>query len=206
MKKVGLKTPLTRGDVEGLRCGDEVYFTGHVFTCRSRFHIRAIDEGETPPIDFARYNVMFHVGPIVERLNEEWRVVCATPTMSPRFSKWTEEAIRKFGLKAIIGKGGFPGLSEVFKRHGCVYLIGVGNWAGALYADRIKRVKEVHWLDLGLPEALWVLEVENIGPFILEIDSRGNSLYDDLSEEIDENIRRVEKARGFEGFQYTSFD
>lgn len=102
---ISLRTPLSRKDVEQLRVGDIVTFTGYLFTCRSQFHIHFMDRGNIPPFDSKRYNVMVHSGPIVEKVGEGWRVRAMSMTTSIRFNKWEPEAIRRLGLRAIIGKG-----------------------------------------------------------------------------------------------------
>ena len=39
--------------------------------------------------------------------------------------------------------------------------------------------REVFWLEeLGIAQALWVFEVENFGPFLVESDAQGNSLFE----------------------------
>jgi tartrate dehydratase beta subunit/fumarate hydratase class I family protein len=34
-------------------------------------------------------------------------------------------------------------------------------------------VLDVYWLDLGIPETVWVFEVEDFGPLVVAIDSNG---------------------------------
>jgi L(+)-tartrate dehydratase beta subunit len=42
----------------------------------------------------------------------------------------------------------------------------------------VEEIERVEWLDLGMPEALWVMRVKNFGPLIISIDSHGNNLFD----------------------------
>ena len=43
----------------------------------------------------------------------------------------------------------------------------------------IKKVAAVHWREeLGLAQAIWVLDVENFGPFLVDSDLKGNSLFE----------------------------
>src|SRR5262249_4903236 len=50
----------------------------------------------------------------------------------------------------------------------------------------IRRVREVYWLqELGIAQAMWVLEVERLGPFLVEGDRAGRSLFALANREID---------------------
>ena len=96
-----------------------------------------------------------------------------------RYWKYVPDYIERFGIRAIIGKAGMDKwvYEEVFARTGTVFLTTVGYGIAALYGRAVKRVIDVHWKEeLGLPEAMWVLEVENFGPFIVDGDCTGASL------------------------------
>ena len=41
---------------------------------------------------------------------------------------------------------------------------------------------------MGIAQAIWVMEVCKFGPFLVESDIRGNSLFEKSKEEIDKNI------------------
>ncbi|MDD3042300.1 MAG: fumarate hydratase C-terminal domain-containing protein, partial [Methanosarcinaceae archaeon] len=116
---------------------------------------------------------------------EVWKVVSAGPTTSGRMSKMTPPLLKAHSVRAVIGKGGMKNVTEALKES-CVYLAYTGGCA-ALAAELIKEVKAVHWLDLGMPEAVWVLEVEKFGPLIVGIDSKGR----DIFEEVREKARKV---------------
>jgi tartrate/fumarate subfamily iron-sulfur-dependent hydro-lyase beta chain len=119
-------------------------------------------------------------------------VVAAGPTTSARMELFQAEFLNKFKPRVIIGKGGMgertlKALSEV----GAVYTHFTGG-AGALAAQAIRRVKEVHWLEeLGIPEAIWVFEVEKFGPLVVAMDAHGRSLYADLAVEVEKNMQRI---------------
>ena len=56
----------------------------------------------------------------------------------------------------------------------------------------VKGVKAVHWLEeLGIAQAVWVLEIENMGPFIVESDLEGNSLFERSNQAINENLAEL---------------
>ena len=104
-----------------------------------------------------------------------------TATASFRFAKWMERWFEISGAKVIIGKGGMSeaDYKALFVPAGAIYLTTVGYGTGALLGRGIKRVRDVHWLDeLGIAQALWVLEVENFGPLLVESDLDGNSLFE----------------------------
>lgn len=167
-----LQTPLSIKDVEKLKLGDVVYLSGEIVTARDKAHGRIIESGRAP----ASLNLVYHCGPHVKK-NKSWRILSAGPTTSARMNRYTKLLLEKFGTRAIIGKGGMGSESlEAFSKHRCVYLAFTGG-CGVLAAQRIKEVKEVHWLDLGVPEALWVLRVENFGPLVVAMDCRGGTMY-----------------------------
>ena len=73
-----------------------------------------------------------------------------------------------------------------------VTLTTVGYGTGALLGRGIKRVAGVYWLqELGLAQATWVLDVENFGPFLVESDSGGNSLFERENAKIMPTLEKV---------------
>ncbi len=190
-----LRTPLSDEDVEKLRVGDIVYVTGIMVTARDEAHkeiLEAIERGEKLPIDL-RGLVLYHCGPVVrKRPDGTWEVVAAGPTTSMRMESVEAEFIEKTGVKMIVGKGGMgKRTAEAMKKYKAVYAVFTGG-AGALAADRIKRVVDVYWLDkLGIPEAVWVFEVENFGPLIVTIDTTGRNYYEEKLEEVRRNAEKV---------------
>ncbi|WP_456468232.1 FumA C-terminus/TtdB family hydratase beta subunit [Archaeoglobus sp.] len=172
-----IKTPLSVDEVLKLKVGDSVYVTGEIFTARDEAHARALEwleEGKELPFSFDKA-VVYHCGPLVKK-NNEWVVISAGPTTSARMNPFTPKILERVSCMAIIGKGGMS--EDVVKaaRGKAVYLAFTGG-AGALAAQSIKRVKGIVWEDLGMPEAVWLLEVEKFGPCIVAIDAHGNSLY-----------------------------
>jgi len=189
-----LRTPLSEEDVRKLNVGDVVYLSGIVVTMRDAGHRRAVEllaRGEKLPVDL-RGLALYHAGPVVRRVGEGWEVVVIGPTTSTRMEVYEYEVIEKTGVRMVIGKGGMgPRTAEACKRFGAVYTVYPGG-AAALQASQVKRVLGVHWLDLGVPDAMWVLEVEDLGPLTVVIDSKGRNLYDEIYREarrrIDEEI------------------
>ena len=136
--------------------------------------------------------VNFHCSPAAAtRPGGEYAVSAVTATASFRFSKWLEDWFRISGAKLIIGKGGMnPGdYQRYFVPNGALYLTTVGYGTGALLGRGVKKVHAVHWLEeLGIAQALWVFEVQHFGPFIVESDLQGNSLFERENERIIERL------------------
>jgi fumarate hydratase subunit beta len=113
-----------------------------------------------------------------------WSVVAAGPTTSARMNSLEPEMIVRFGIRAIIGKGGMSkAVAEAMKEVGCVYLAATGGAAVSL-AEGLSRCRGCEWLDLGMAEAMWRFDTERLGPLTVAIDSEGNSLYDKVAESL----------------------
>jgi fumarate hydratase class I len=169
---VRLKTPLTEADVRNLKAGDVVLLDGVVFTGRDAVHKYLHDGGE---LDVIRNGVIYHCGPVVLKAGGQYRVVAAGPTTSIREEPYQADIIKRFGVKAVIGKGGMgPKTQKACQEHGCVYLHGIGG-AAQIYAQCVQRVLSVRLEEFGSPEAVWELEVKNF-PAVVAIDAHGNNL------------------------------
>lgn len=195
------KTPISEEDVRKLRVGDIIYVSGIMVTARDEAHKRALEyyeKGEKPPVDFEGI-ALYHCGPIVKKVNDEWVAVAAGPTTSTRMDLFEAEFIEKFNVRIIIGKGGMgEKTTKACEKYGAVYCAFVGG-AAVLAANAIKRIKGVEWLDLGMPEALWILEVENFGPLIVTIDSHGNNLHQEIMSRVEANKDTIYKKLGLKG-------
>jgi len=198
MAEYHFTTPITKEDVQKLRIGDVIYITGTVFTARDEAHERALEmaeKGESMPINFEGLAV-YHCGPVVRKVDDQWEIVAAGPTTSTRMDIFEEEFIKTFGVNVIIGKGGMGAKTvKAMQEYKAVYTAFVGG-AAVVAAKGIKRVKEVHWLDLGTPECLWVLEVENFGPLIVGIDTYGDSLFQNVADKAKQNLSKIGEFLG----------
>ena len=196
MKKMAtykLRTPISEEDVRKLKVNDVVYVTGTVVTARDQAHRRALEmvkEGKKIPVDLKGLAV-FHCGPIVKKEGEKWVAVAAGPTTSTRMDIFEDEFIKAFGVRVVIGKGGMgKRTTEAMKQYGAVYGAFTGG-AAVLAAKTIKNVRTVEWYDLGVPEAMWVFEVEDFGPLAISIDSHGNNLFEDIKRQVEENKQKI---------------
>ena len=194
VKEYHFQLPVDEERMRELRIGDLVYLSGVIITMRDISHRKAVDmleNGESLPVDFTN-GALWHCAPIVrQKEDSKWEAVAAGSTTSSKFSKLGAELIRKLNIRCTIGKGTmFPPAVDAMEEVGAVFLNATGG-AAAMYACQIKEVVDVFWPELGLPEALWVLRVEKIGPFIVGIDSHRNSLFDEVGAVCRENLKRV---------------
>jgi fumarate hydratase subunit beta len=193
-----LQTPISEEDVRKLKVNDTIYISGTMFTARDEAHHRALDfheEGKELPIDLEGLAV-FHCGPIVKKENDEWVIVAAGPTTSTRMDLFEDEFIKNFKVRVVIGKGGMgKRTTDAMKKHGAVYGALTGG-AAVLAAKAIKNVRSVEWFDLGMPEAMWVLEVEDFGPLTVAIDAHGNNLFEDVRKSVEETKQKVYEKLG----------
>ncbi len=176
MKKI-LTTPISDEALEGLSAGDIVYLDGYLVTCRDMPHRRLVDQGRPLPVDL-RGLAIFHAGPIVARDGDDWRMVSIGPTTSMRMEVHEQEFIRQTGVKLIIGKGGMgPNTEAGCRDYKALHAVFPGGCA-VLAASRVEEIERVEWLELGMPEAMWVCRVRGFGPLIISIDTRGNNLFE----------------------------
>lgn len=195
-KKVRLKTKPDEVDLRQLKLGDVVYLDGTVYTAREGVYRRAVEESAPLPLELpAESGTNFHCSPAASITDDgEFNMGAVTATASFRFSKWIGRWLELSGAKLILGKGGMSSKDyrEHFVPHGAIYLTTVGYGTGALLGRGVKRVKNVFWREeLGLAQAMWLIEVENFGPFIVESDLDGNSLFDRENAKISAGLSKV---------------
>ncbi len=176
---VVLKAPISEEQIRKLKVGDVVIIEGEMHTGRDALHKYLMEHDA--PVDL-NGGVIYHCGPVMLKDEEGWHVKAAGPTTSSREEPYQAEIIKKFGLRAIIGKGGMgPKTLAGLKDQGAVYLNAIGG-AAQFYAKSVKKVTGVDYLEqFGIPEAMWHLEVEGF-PAIVTMDSHGNSLHAEVDE------------------------
>jgi len=193
------RTPISEEEVRKLRVNDVLYVTGTIVTARDAAHKKALEQfkqGKPLPISLEGLAV-FHCGPIVKKEGDQWVVVAAGPTTSTRMDQFEDEFIKAFKVRVVIGKGGMgKKTTDAMKNYGAVYGAFTGG-AGVLAAKAIKNVKTVEWLqDLGMPEALWVFEVEEFGPLTVAIDSHGKNLFEEVKKKAEESRIKIYEKLG----------
>ena len=195
-KKVRLKVPVTAEDLAGLKIGTVVYLDGVIYTAREGVYKRVIENGEALPEGVTELsNVNFHCSPAASvGADGSYKVGGVTATASFRFSQWMADWFKLSNAKIIIGKGGMStqDYRDLFVPVGAIYLTTVGYGTGALLGRGIKSVRQVYWLEqLGNAQAMWVFEVENFGPFLVESDLDGNSLFEQHGKKINANLEKL---------------
>jgi fumarate hydratase class I len=177
-REVALHAPLTEQAVRALKVGDVVMISGRMFTGRDAVHSHLMKNA--PPVDL-NGSVLYHCGPVVVKDGDTWRVTAAGPTTSIREEPYQGEIIKRYGVRAVMGKGGMGANTlAALKEHGAVYLNAVGG-AAQFYARAIERVDGVSLLEFGTPEAMWHLTVKDF-PAIVTMDAHGNSLHKDIEQ------------------------
>jgi tartrate/fumarate subfamily iron-sulfur-dependent hydro-lyase beta chain len=181
MQTYDLTLPIDDESIDKLRVGDIVYINGTVRTARDMAHIeirKLLEQGKPLPENL-KGGAIFHAGPVALREGDGWRLNVIGPTTSIRMEPYAE-MVGELGVKMIIGKGGMAdGTLAAMQKYKQVYLQAAPGCAVQI-ASGVKAINNVHWLENGMPEAMWVLETEKFGPFIVTMDSHGNSRYDDI--------------------------
>ncbi|MGZ9583223.1 fumarate hydratase [Paenibacillus marinisediminis] len=175
-RQVVLTTPITEEQVRALRVGDVVIINGEMHTGRDALHKYLIDNDS--PIDLEG-SVIYHCGPVMLKDEAGWHVKAAGPTTSIREEPYQGDIMKKFGIRAVIGKGGMGAKTlKALQEHGGVYLNAIGG-AAQYYAECMKNVNGVDFMEFGIPEAMWHLQVEGFAA-IVTMDAHGNSLHADV--------------------------
>lgn len=197
-----LQTPFSREEIAALRVGDLVYLSGQAFTCRSRLHRWVFDEGHASPQAALERDLLIHVGPIVLREENRFELVSFMPTSSIRFEKWGARSVREWGLHMIVGKTTMgPETMAAMRELGCVHVspqsVSPNLWVPSIHITGVELFNE-----LGTIEATWHMDLRELGPFVVDIDTQGANLFSRMDTE--HNLRAAYERLGIpEGFEYT---
>ncbi len=190
-REVALTTPLDEAAVRSLKVGDVVLLSGRVYTGRDAVHHHLVSHA--PPVDLGG-SVIYHCGPVVVQEGDTWRVTAAGPTTSIREEPYQGDIIRKYGVRAVMGKGGMGAKTlAALEEAGAVYLNAIGG-AAQFYARCIDRVEDVSLLEFGTPEAMWHLQLKDF-PAIVTMDAHGHSLHRSVEVESGDQLENLAGAR-----------
>lgn len=186
-REVVLEAPITEEQIRSLKVGDVVTINGMMHTGRDALHKYLIDHD--CPIDL-NGGIIYHCGPVMLKDEEgNYHVKAAGPTTSIREEPYQGDIMKKFGIRAVMGKGGMgPKTLKALQEHGGVYLNAIGG-AAQYYADCIEQVEGVDYLEFGIPEAMWHLRVKGFAA-IVTMDSHGNSLHADVDKDSAEKLAK----------------
>jgi fumarate hydratase class I len=175
-KERAIRTPMSEEDARSLKVGDVVLLSGEIFTGRDSVHTYLIKNDSPVDLNGA---ALYHCGPVVLEKDGEYKMTAAGPTTSIREEPYQAEVIRRYGIRAVIGKGGMGKRTlDAMKECGAVYLNAIGG-AAQYYSRCIEKVLGVHLKEFGIPESLWHIRVNEF-PAIVTMDSHGNSLHADV--------------------------
>ena len=164
-----------------------VLITGEMFTGRDNVHAYLMKN--PPPVDL-NGGALYHCGPVMMKDGEGWRVAAAGPTTSSREEPYQADVIKRYGVRAVIGKGGMGAKTlAALKECGAVYLNAIGG-AAQYYARTVEEVLGVHLLEFGIPEAMWQFRVRGFAA-IVTMDAHGASLHAEVEKTTGEALARV---------------
>ncbi|MGA2959969.1 MAG: FumA C-terminus/TtdB family hydratase beta subunit [Thermodesulfobacteriota bacterium] len=189
-----LSTPLTEEAVRKMRVRDMVILNGTIFGIRDLTLIHIFDKKNDPPVSL-QGGVLLHTAPSLKKEGNRWEPICVGTTTSGRMDRFTPGLMEKYGVRAIIGKGGqYQGSLEAMKKFGGVYLAIVGG-AAAVETKQIVEVEKVYFEELH-PEALYQFKVKDFGPLTVAMDSYGNHLYFEVKAQAEKKLPGIYKRLG----------
>jgi fumarate hydratase class I len=202
---IRLSLPTTDAEIARLKVGDQVLLNGTMITGRDAAHHYMIEnfiKREPPKSERQMYetlkkilagNVIYHCGPVVAEENGKYKFVAAGPTTSIREEPYEHLVIEKFNVKGVIGKGGMGAKTlEACKKFKAAYFHAIGG-AATFIAQSVKEVIDVYKLDLGVPEAMWLIRVEDF-PVVVTMDSYGGSLHAEVETKSKQKLEELLKA------------
>lgn len=194
--QIELHTPITDEEVLQLQVGDTVILTGIIVTGRDAAHRwlykNFCDPSGDPSTEdqkcfeelksYLHQGVIYHCGPVVSGVDvRQYHFLAAGPTTSIRHESYQADIMRLFNLKGVIGKGGMGKTTlDYCQKSPAVYFHAIGG-AAVLIARSVKEVVGVYKLEWGVPEAMWVIRVEQL-PVIVTMDAHGTSLHEQIAE------------------------
>ena len=189
-REVILTPPLTEEQVRALKVGDVVLINGEMFTGRDNVHAYLMKN--PPPVDL-HGAVLYHCGPVMLKEGDRWMIKAAGPTTSIREEPYQADVIKRYGVRAVIGKGGMGAKTlAALQEAGAVYLNGIGG-AAQYYARAVEEVLGVHLMEFGVPEAMWHLRVRGFAA-IVTMDAHGNSLHADVEKSTAKALAELQRA------------
>ncbi len=176
-REVRLEPPLSEEKVRALKVGDVVLINGPLITGRDAVHHYLLHNDSPTDLGGA---ILYHCGPVMMKAGDTWRTTAAGPTTSIREEPYEADIIKRFGIRAVMGKGGMGKKTlAALQDFGAVYLHAIGG-AAQFYARCLPKVLGVDLLELGTPEAMWRFEARDFVA-IVTMDAHGNSLHEDVA-------------------------
>jgi fumarate hydratase class I len=190
MKRIS--TPISEAVIRDLQVGDEVLLSGQMVLSRDMGHKYMVEKKPDWLKPILAESVIYHCGPVVAHHEDgHWSFVSAGPTTSSREEPYQADVLETYNVRGVIGKGGMgKKTSDALGKVGACYFHATGG-AGALLAERVKRVVDVKMLEeFGSPEAFWIIEVEDF-PLVVTMDSHGGSLHEEVAAASQERAKEL---------------
>jgi fumarate hydratase class I len=198
-----LTVPISDEDIRSLKIGDTVFLNGIIMTGRDaahKFMIEHFIKSDVKPEEVELHEelkeildggVVYHCGPVVKTHEDgSYSFVAAGPTTSIREEVYQRDVINHFNLKGVIGKGGMgTNTLQACREQPAVYFHAIGG-AASLIAQAVKEVIEVKKLEFGVPEAMWVIRVEDF-PVVVTMDSHGDSIHEQVEAQSKEKFAKL---------------
>ena len=198
-----LTTPISDEEIRNLKAGDTVHLNGVIVTGRDAAHKFMIEHFIKQPVQpdevelhenlkqIMAGGVIYHCGPVVKTHEDgSYSFVAAGPTTSIREEVYQADVIKHFNLKGVIGKGGMGAKTlQACQEQPAVYLHAIGG-AASFIAQSVKEVLGVYLLEFGVPEAMWVIRVEDF-PVVVTMDSHGESLHAQIEAQSREKLTEL---------------
>lgn len=187
---IKLAPPISEEKIRSLRVGDVVSIDGMIYTGRDEIHKYLFDKPDNDcPVDLNGH-IIYHCGPVMAQDGDKWITKAAGPTTSAREEPYQGDVMKRYGLRAAIGKGGMgKNTLDALKEWGGVYMSAIGG-AAQYYADCVEAVDGVDFLDFGIPEAMWHLRVKGFKA-VVTMDSHGGSLHADVDASSKEKLEKL---------------
>jgi fumarate hydratase subunit beta len=128
---------------------------------------------------------IYHCGPVIR----DNQVIAAGPTTSARMNLLTKFLLDR-GVRAVIGKGGMGEAVRGQLRGRGVYLAFTGGCAALAASHMI--LKGVFFKDLGMAEAVWIIELDHL-PLVVGIDAQGNDIFESVRARANKEFERYTK-------------
>lgn len=202
---IKLSLPISDDAIRELKVGDSVLLSGVMITGRDAVHkwiadtfIKKTRQPSGDDLDVYQTikpllngGLIYHCGPVVGGLDtHQYRFVAAGPTTSIREEPYQGDVMRHFNLKGVVGKGGMGAKTlQACQEVPGVYFHAIGG-AASLIAETVKQVRGVYKLDFGVPEAIWVIEVQDF-PAVVTMDAHGNSLHEVVRQQSRQVLERL---------------
>ena len=182
---IKINLPVSEVEIRKLKVGDEVSLNGIMLTGRDTAHSWMFKDKPDEVRELLKDTVVYHCGPVVKKVNDEWHFVAAGPTTSIREEPYQGQVIKEYGIRGVMGKGGMGDKTlKALNENGSVYFHAVGG-AATLQGQAVKKVHGVIKLEeFGVPEALWIIEVDDFQA-VVTMDSHGDSLHKEIKKASD---------------------